>query len=936
MGRVSDPAGGALPTSPQLTPPHLTPPLLPPHRYLHSHLLAYLIAYHPDEFLHFLERNAAPGSRRADRVASMRRWASLRLQTLYRTLSGMMKNRRAFELLLRAQLPSLVEADLDRILDSKFTLVAALQRYGEMRPDELADCELMLAEHPKLTIAYIEKVEGKFTDEPPRFFSCLVDATCELDAATGRRRPRLRIELPGHPVLGNGKSDNQNHAIVFSRGAIIQAIDANQEGYLEESLKVASALKEFELRGEAGASTGPAIVGFREHIFSGLGALGDFAASSELVFGSLTQRTMASTLWSRYHYGHPDLLDKLAMMAQGGVSKATRGLNLSEDVFAGMDSTLRGGRVVHREYYQVGKGRDMGFMSVLGFFCKLSMGTAQMSTSRQSYRLGVRLGAARLFGFFYGHVGFYLAQLHFYHVSYTLYALAFLGALADGCGLLPGAAGPAALLFSTVYGPLYGLFLLASVAPLVATLLAEAGLLAALVAPLRSAALGSPLFFAIQSRCIGHYLSSEFALGGAAYIPTGRSLAIEHQPFHVLYHGFASPVYYPGAELAALLVLAAVVSPVGVGWASLGFGAIMPLALLYGPALFNPRCFALLLQARDLKAWALWLVDDGPKGWGAHFAAICDKKAGARLHAALLPSKELLLAFPLLLIAHHAVGILAPARWWWLYTLLLALPLLPAAAVALLLGPLRLLRAGAWEAPLLAAACAALLAGEIVFLVLFVFAAAADDDAPSPPPLGVAQWAALLSARYFAWRAVANAAAYLVAGAPPGNAVGRAVRDVLRQTAAAHAFLGDVAVGLLLQLPLMVVAVVPLSSTLHFGCLFLTTRRQLSSSAETLTTAAEEAAAGKIPAPDLVRKATRRASVGVRSSVAVRAEAPRASAARAEASASASARRSRETLGTSMITAFLAGDGGPEVEEAMKNKSKPLPPVEPPPIDSRV
>ena len=73
MGRVSDPAGGALPTSPHLTPPHLTPPLLPPHRYLHSHLLAYLIAYHPDEFLHFLERNAAPGSRRADRVASMRR-----------------------------------------------------------------------------------------------------------------------------------------------------------------------------------------------------------------------------------------------------------------------------------------------------------------------------------------------------------------------------------------------------------------------------------------------------------------------------------------------------------------------------------------------------------------------------------------------------------------------------------------------------------------------------------------------------------------------------------------------------------------------------------------------------------------------------------------------------------------------------------------------
>ena len=37
------------------------------------------------------------------------------------------------------------------------------------------------------------------------------------------------------------------------------------------------------------------------------------------------------------------MLDKLQMLQQGGVSKATRGLNLSEDVFAGIDLTLRGG-----------------------------------------------------------------------------------------------------------------------------------------------------------------------------------------------------------------------------------------------------------------------------------------------------------------------------------------------------------------------------------------------------------------------------------------------------------------------------------------------------------------------------------------------------------------------------------------------------------------
>ena len=65
------------------------------------------------------------------------------------------------------------------------------------------------------------------------------------------------------------------------------------------------------------------------------------------------------------------MLDKLAMIAQGGVSKATRTLNLSEDLFAGMDAQLRGREVAYAEYYRVGKGRDMGFGSILGFFCKL-------------------------------------------------------------------------------------------------------------------------------------------------------------------------------------------------------------------------------------------------------------------------------------------------------------------------------------------------------------------------------------------------------------------------------------------------------------------------------------------------------------------------------------------------------------------------------------
>jgi hypothetical protein len=38
-----------------------------------------------------------------------------------------------------------------------------------------------------------------------------------------------RIRLPGKPTdVGEGKPNNQNHAIVFTRGEALQAIDMNQ------------------------------------------------------------------------------------------------------------------------------------------------------------------------------------------------------------------------------------------------------------------------------------------------------------------------------------------------------------------------------------------------------------------------------------------------------------------------------------------------------------------------------------------------------------------------------------------------------------------------------------------------------------------------------------------------------------------------------------
>ena len=47
----------------------------------------------------------------------------------------------------------------------------------------------------------------------------------------------FRVQLPGEIMLGEGKPENQNHAIIFTRGEAIQTIDMNQCGYLEESFK---------------------------------------------------------------------------------------------------------------------------------------------------------------------------------------------------------------------------------------------------------------------------------------------------------------------------------------------------------------------------------------------------------------------------------------------------------------------------------------------------------------------------------------------------------------------------------------------------------------------------------------------------------------------------------------------------------------------------
>ena len=139
-----------------------------------------------------------------------------------------------------------------------------------------------------------------------------------------------------------------------------------------------------------------------------ISSLASYMALQEGCFVTLTQRVLWKPLQVRLHYGHPDVFDKVFSMTRGGVSKASRGINLSEDIYAGFNHLLRGGTIPYVEYMQVGKGRDVGMQQIYKFEAKLSQGNAEQCLSRDVSRIASRLDFPRLLSYYFGGIGHYI------------------------------------------------------------------------------------------------------------------------------------------------------------------------------------------------------------------------------------------------------------------------------------------------------------------------------------------------------------------------------------------------------------------------------------------------------------------------------------------------------------------------------------------------
>ncbi|XP_066330034.1 putative callose synthase 8 isoform X2 [Miscanthus floridulus] len=596
-------------------------------------ILSYMQNIYPDQWKNFLERL---GSKVTN--DEIRYWASFRGQTLSRTVRGMMYYRKALKLqafldrtndqdLFEAPMATeqgknkrnihqTLSAELEALADMKFSYVISCQKFGEQKikgdPHAQDIIDLMMR-YPALKVAYIEEKEVIVNNCPHKVYSSvLIKAENNLDQEI------YRIKLPGPPIIGEGKPENQNHAIIFTRGEALQTIDMNQDNYLEEAYKMRNVLQEFVRRPR---DQSPTILGLREHIFTGsVSSLAGFMSYQETSFVTIGQRFLAEPLRVRFHYGHPDIFDRIFHLTRGGISKASKTINLSEDVFAGYNSILRRGSIIYNEYIQVGKGRDVGLNQISKFEAKVANGNSEQTISRDIHRLGRRFDFFRMLSCYFTTVGFYFNSLisvvgvyvflygQLYLVLSGLQRALLLEAQTQNIKSLETALASQSFL---QLGLLTGL-------PMVMELGLEKGFRSALSDFILMQLQLASVFFTFSLGTKAHYYGRTILHGGAKYRPTGRKFVVFHASFTENYQLYSRSHFVKGFELIFLLIVYHIfrrshvsnVVHVMITYSTW----FMAVAWLFTPFLFNPAGFAWQKIVDDWADWNRWMKNQGGIG----------------------------------------------------------------------------------------------------------------------------------------------------------------------------------------------------------------------------------------------------------------------------------------------------------------------------------
>lgn len=614
--------------------------------------LFYLQKIYEDEWANFLERMRREGMQNDDgiwttKVRDLRQWASYRGQTLSRTVRGMMYYYRALKMLafldtasemdIRQGSQEIASLQQNSSLDGlgshmasgsqlgrasssvsllfkghefgralmKFTYVVACQMYGhhkakcDPRAEEISH---LMKNNEALRVAYVDEVYlGR---EDTEYYSVLV----KYDQQLMREVEIYRVKLPGPLKLGEGKPENQNHALIFTRGDAIQTIDMNQDNYFEEALKMRNLLEEFK------AYHGirrPTILGVRENIFTGsVSSLAWFMSAQEMSFVTLGQRVLANPLKVRMHYGHPDVFDRFWFLTRGGISKASRVINISEDIYAGFNCTLRGGNVTHHEYIQVGKGRDVGLNQISMFEAKVASGNGEQVLSRDVYRLGHRLDFFRMLSFFYTTVGYFFNTMMVVVMVYTfLWGRLYL-ALSGVEEHAKNASNNKALgaILNQQFIIQIGIF---TALPMIVENSLEHGFLTAVWDFVTMQLQLASLFYTFSLGTRAHYFGRTILHGGAKYRATGRGFVVQRKSFAENYRLYARSHFVKAIELGLILIVysshSPLVSNTFVYIAMTISSWFLVLSWMMSPFVFNPSGFDWLRTVYDFDDFIKWL-----------------------------------------------------------------------------------------------------------------------------------------------------------------------------------------------------------------------------------------------------------------------------------------------------------------------------------------
>ncbi|CAH0477376.1 unnamed protein product [Peronospora belbahrii] len=143
---------------------------------LDVHTLLFLQTLYKRDWENFLERVKPKKNiwKNPDTAIELRMWASLRGQTLSRTVQGMMYGEAAIRLL--AEIEQVPQQKLEDLVNIKFTYVVACQIYGRQKKNndpKANDIEFLLHRFPNLRVAYIDEVRVNYQKEQS-YFSVLI------------------------------------------------------------------------------------------------------------------------------------------------------------------------------------------------------------------------------------------------------------------------------------------------------------------------------------------------------------------------------------------------------------------------------------------------------------------------------------------------------------------------------------------------------------------------------------------------------------------------------------------------------------------------------------------------------------------------------------------------------------------------------------------